>query len=77
MEYDYKIQRKLDLADPDIAENLDLKDSSENLGIVKFLLHETARNNRKSRFRGQKFIADFSAKSSFHCTRFLHLGRGH
>ena len=60
MEYDYKIQRKLDLAD--IAENLDLKDSSENLGIVKFLLHETARNNRKSRFRGQKLCDRFSAK---------------
>ena len=27
MEYDYKIQWKLDLADTDIAENLDLKDS--------------------------------------------------
>ena len=36
MEYDYKIQRKLDLADTDIAENLDLKDALQKIWATIF-----------------------------------------
>ena len=51
-----QVQWKLDLADTDLAENLDLKENpSENLGNhFLFLVHKSARNSGNTRFSGQK-----------------------
>ena len=62
------VQWKLDLADTDLAENRDFKDTLQKIGatIFCFLVHNSARNSGITRFSGQKLTDDFSAKLSFH-----------
>ena len=52
-----EIQGKLDLADTDLTENLDLKDTPQKIWatIFDFLLHKSTQISGKPRFSGQKF----------------------
>ena len=49
-----KLQWKLDLADTDLAETLDLKDTLQKIWATIFVFLVT-RNSGKSRFSGQNF----------------------
>ena len=65
-----KIQYKLDLADTDLAENLDLKDTPQKIWATIFDFYyisplEIAENLVLA---DKSSVTDFSAKSSFHCT---------
>ena len=64
-----KIQWKLDLADTDLEENLDLKDTPQKIWATIFNFYyisplEIAENLVLA---DKSSATDFSAKSSFHC----------
>ena len=67
-----EIQLKLDLADTDLAENLDLKDTLQKIWATIFYFYyiiplELAENLDLA---DKSLVTDFSAKSSFHCTMY-------
>ena len=51
-----EVQWKLDLADTDLAENLDLKGTPQKIwaNIFLFLVHKSAQNSENTRFSRQK-----------------------
>ena len=64
-----ELQWKLDLADTDLAENLDLKDTPQKIWATIFYFYyisplEIAENLVLA---DKSSVTDFSAKSSFHC----------
>ena len=66
---DLNVQWKLDLADTDLAENLDLKDTLQKIWATIFYFYyiiplELAENLDLA---DKSLVTDFSAKSSFHC----------
>ena len=57
------VQWKLDLADTDLAENLDLNDTLQKIWATIFYF----RNSENLVLADKGAVTDFSAKSSFHC----------
>ena len=67
-----RVQWKLDLADTDLAENLDLKDTLQKIWatIFDFQYISPLKIAENLVLADKSSVTDFSAKSSFHCISF-------